>query len=235
MMRKVAAAVMLTGGVAAGWGGAPVAAAQPGCAELGGTREAGQLCRIHTSTPSYTLNLAFPTDYADQAALTDYLVQNRDGFVSVAQMPGARDLPYEMDGSTAQYRSGQPPNGTQSVVLEIFQDVGGPHPSNWYKSFNYDLHRRQPVTFDTLFAPGTRTSDALDAIFPLVQRDLQRQLGRRAALLSDAGTNPTHYQNFAITDDQLIFYFAPGELLPLAAGATSVRLSRTAIPPLAVG
>ena len=42
-----------------------------------------------------------------------------------------------------------------------------------------------------------------------------------------------NYQNFAITDDALIFYFAQGELLPSFAGATQVQVPRNAIPPLA--
>ncbi len=233
MMRRVLTAVSL--GIAAAWLGTPAAAAEVSCAELGGVSEAEQLCRIQATTEGYRLNLVFPTDYAEQDTLTDYVVQNRDGFVSVAQMPGPRAVPYEMDGSTERYRSGQPPGGTESVVLKIYQDIGGPHPSTWYKTFTYDLARHRPLTFDTLFGPDERSSDVLETIFPLVQRDLERQLGWRAAVLPGTGTDPAHYQNFAITDDELIFFFAPGELLPLASGATSARVARSAIPPLALG
>lgn len=232
MMRRAVTAVSL--GIAA-WLGIPAATAEVSCADLGGVGDAEQLCRIQTTTEQYRLNLVFPTDYADQDALTDYVVQNRDGFISVAQMPGPRAVPYEMDGSTERYRSGAPPGGTESVVLKIYQDVGGPQPSNWYKTFSYDLDRHRPITFDTLFGPGTRSSDVLETIFPLVQRDLERQLGWRAAVLPGTGTDAAHYQNFAITDDELIFFFAPGELLPLASGATSARVARSAIPPLALG
>lgn len=51
---------------------------------------------------------------------------------------------------------------------------------------------------------------------------------------SGSGMDPTHYQNFAITNEDVIFYFAPGELLPMSSGATSVKVPRAAIPPLAV-
>jgi hypothetical protein len=45
----------------------------------------------------------------------------------------------------------------------------------------------------------------------------------------------SHYQNFAITDDELIFYFAPGELLPASiAGAAQVHVPRNAVPPLTI-
>ena len=52
--------------------------------------------------------------------------------------------------------------------------------------------------------------------------------------MPSTGLDPTHYQNFAITDDELIFYFAPGEMLPAFAGATQAQVPRNAIPPLAI-
>jgi hypothetical protein len=227
-MRIMVAAALLVGLRT----GMPSAAAQPSCAGLGGVVETGQICHVHASAASYTVHLRFPVDYPDQQALTDYLVQNRDGFITVAQVPGSRDRPYQMDATAEQHRSGQPPKGTQSVVLKMFQDVGGPHPSTWYKAFNYDLQPRGPITFDTLFAPDSKP---LDAVYPIVQRELGRQTGLPGALIMPgSGLDPSHYQNFAITDNDLIFYFAPGELLPLSAGATSARVPRNAIPPLAV-
>lgn len=231
-MRILVVGALLAGGIVAGWPGAPRAVAQASCADLGGTIETEQICHVQASDPAYTLDLRYPIDYPDQTALTDYVVQNRDGFVTVAQTPGSRDLPYEMEATTEQHRSGQPPKGTRSVVLKIFQHVGGPHPSTWYKSFNYDLGPGRPITFDTLFAPGSKP---LEAIFPVVQRELARQAGLPYALIPPGnGLDPSHYQNFAITDDELIFYFAPGELLALNAGASTVRVPRNAIPPLAV-
>ena len=44
--------------------------------------------------------------------------------------------------------------------------------------------------------------------------------------------DPAHYQNFAVTDDAVIFYFGRAELLPSYAGATSVTVPRNAIPAL---
>jgi hypothetical protein len=222
----IAAAVLATAVLL----GCPAAAAQPACAGLGGT-EANQMCRVHVSSPTYTMNLTFPADYPDEQALIDYVTQNRDGFVNVAQSSGGRDQPYQMEATTEQHSSGQPPHNTRSVVLKFFQDVGGAHPSNWYKAFNYNLGARQPITFDNLFAPGTAP---LDAIFPLVQRDLEHQNALGAAIPPTTGLDPSHYQNFAITDDQLIFYFAPGEMLPAFAGPTQAQVPRSAIPALAI-
>jgi hypothetical protein len=212
-----------------GW---PAAAAPPPpCAGLGGTVDATQLCHVHATGPTYMLNMAFPVDYPDEQALIDYITQNRDGFVNVAQTSGSRDQPYQMEATTEQHTAGQPPHNTRSVVLKFFQDLGGAHPSNWFKAFNYNLGTKQPITFDNLFPPGTTP---LDTIFPIVQRDLERQNALGVAILPSTGLDPSHYQNFAITDDQLIFYFAPGEMLPALAGPVQAQVPRNAIPPLAV-
>jgi hypothetical protein len=230
-MRFLLAALVSASAVVLGW---PAAADPPSCAGLGGVVEAAQLCHVHSSSPTYALNLTFPADYPDQQALTDYITQNRDGFVSVAQgvAPGSggRDQLYQMDATTEQHSSGTPTH-TRSVVLKFFQDLGGAHPSNWYKAFNYNLGTRQPITFDSLFAPG---STPLDSIFPIVQRDLEGQNTLGAAISPSTGLDPSHYQNFAITDDQLIFYFGQGEMLPAVAGVTQAQVPRNAIPPLAI-
>lgn len=229
MRYLIAAAVMaaaLGSGALTGW----PAKAAPACDGLGGSVEAGQICHIHQTSPTYTLDIAFPVDYPDEQALTDYIQQNRDGFVNVAGT-GRRDQPYQMDATNEQHTAGQPPHNTRSVVMKFFQDVGGARPSNWYKAFNYNVGTKAPITFDTLFAPN---ANALDAIFPIVQRELERQTGLGIAVSPGAGHDPTNYQNFAITDDALIFYFAQGELLPSFASATQVQVPRNAIPPLAL-
>ncbi len=227
-MRYLIVAAVLAPAVLLGW---PAAAAPPSCAGVGGTVDAGQMCHVHATGPTYTLNMTFPADYPDEQALVDYIAQNRDGFVNVAQTSGGRDQPYQLEATTDQHSSGQPPHNTRSVVLKLFQDVGGAHPSIWYKAFNYNLGTKQPITFDNLFAPGTTP---LDAIYPIVQRDLERQTPLGAAILPSTGLDPSHYQNFAITDDQLIFYFAPGEILPAFSGAVQAEVPRSAVPPLAV-
>jgi hypothetical protein len=231
-MRYPIAAVALSAAVMLAWPAAPRSAAEPpSCAGVGGTIEAGQMCRVHATGPMYTLNMTFPADYPDEQALIDYIAQNRDGFINVAQGSGARDQPYQMEATTEQHTAGQPPHNTRSVVLKFFQDVGGSRTSTWYKAFNYNLGSKQPITFDNLFAPGTTP---LDTIFPIVQRDLNRQNPFGAAILPSTGLDPSHYQNFAITDDQLIFYFAPGEMLPAFAGPAQAQVPRNAIPPLAI-
>lgn len=233
-MRKMMSAALIAAGALLGWSGGAVAAADSACANLGGVLQDDQTCAVHAVTSTYTVNMTFPGDYPDQA-LTDFLGQNRDGFVNVAQTSsqtsGPRDVPYQMDVTSEQYHSGQAPGGTRSVVLKVFEDLGGPRPSTFYKGFNYDVAGQKAITFDTLFASNTKP---LDSIFPIVQREIGKQTGLGAAISPGSGLDASHYQNFAITDDELIFYFAPGELLPSLAGASQVHVPRNAIPPLAI-
>ena len=227
------AAVLTAAGVAAGLAAAPTAAAQPSvvpapsaCVDLGGTIDADQICRVHTEEPTYTLDYTFPTDYPDQEALTAYLKQTRDGFINVSEMPGSWNLPYVLDGRGTGYRTGPDNAGTRSVVFEVYENVGGAHPQTWFKSFNWDVAKKAPITFDTLFKPG---AEPLDVIFPIVQTDIARQLGVDAPIAPADGLDPAKYTEFAITDDSVIFYFGQGEIMAGAGGALQATIPRSAI------
>ena len=225
MTRSLRAAALLVAAILIGSGGSAVAQAQSPCADFGGTLD-GDTCRVHTATGAYIVDMRFPVDYADPAPMIDYLKQTRDGFVNVSQMPGSTNLPYSLDITSDEYRSGRAPGGTQSVVLKIYQNVDGAHPLTWYQAYNYNLNTRQPITFDTLFTAGSKP---LPVILPIVQKDIDTQFGSRVTISPGDGLDPSHYQNFALTDDELIFFFGQDELLPSAAGATSVRVPRSAV------
>lgn len=228
MTRFVKASAALAAALLLGWPVPAAASAQNACGDLGGTVDA-DVCRIHTTTNTYTFDAAFPTTYPDAGPMIDYLRQTRDGFVNVSQMPGSRNLPYELDIKETEYRSGPAQRGTRSVVFEIFQDVGGAHPSTWYKAFNYSLETGQPITYDSLFPPG---SQPLPLIFPVVQAELERTTGLENSFIPGAGLDPANYQDFAITDNELIFFFGQGELLPSAAGALVAHVPKATVSPI---
>jgi len=228
-MRILRVAAILVAGVLAWSTGTSMAAAQSACANLGGGVGPEGICRVHAANSTYTLDFSFPNEYPDQAALTAYLTQTRDGFINVSEMPGSRDLPYVLDAKGTGYRSGQAPGGTQSVIFEVYQNVGGAHPQTWYQAFNWTLDKRAPITFDTLFKRGAKP---LDVIFPIVERELQKQTGVTDSVLPGDGLDPANYQNFALTDDSVIFFFSQGELLPEAAGATQASVPRATLAPL---
>jgi hypothetical protein len=227
-MRFLAAA-MLTAGAVAGWVATPVAGAQSACADLRGSVDAGQICHVHVENPTYRLDYAFPADYPDQQALTAYLTQTRDGFVNVAEMPGSWNLPYVLDGKGTAYRSGPDDGGNRSVVFEVYENVGGAHPQTWYKSFNWDVAKKAPMTFDALFKPNTKP---LDVIYPIVQAEVNRQLGGDAPISPADGLDPAKYTEFAVTDDSVIFFFGQGEIMAGAGGALQATIPRAAIAPM---
>jgi hypothetical protein len=132
-MRIAIAAALLCGALAA----APASGAPASCATLGGVVEAGAQCRIQSSGADHTMDITFPLDYPDNQAIVDYLSQTRSGFLNVAQTPGTRTVPHQMTVTAESFRSAR----TRSVVLTLFQEVGGAHPSTWFKSFTYDVER----------------------------------------------------------------------------------------------
>jgi hypothetical protein len=210
-----------------GWSSVALAsAAPPKCADLSGVLDGDQMCRIQASDPAYTLDVGYPVNYPDQQSVVDYVKQTRDGFLNVAKMPGPRDMPYQLDTVATEYNSAVPPRGTQTVVFKTFQDVGGAHPQTFYKTFNWDQGLRKPITIDNLFRDGT---DPFPVILPIVASELEKQSGQPVAIAPSVGLDATKYQNFAITDDTVTFFFGQGELLPESAGALEVAVPRAPI------
>ena len=208
----------------------PASAAPPKCSDLKGGL-VGQNCVIEEGDPGYSLRISYPANYPDVQAVFDWVKQTRDGFVNVAKSPDARTMPYQLEVTPTEYNSAVPPRGTQSLVFKVFQDVGGAHPQTFYKAFNWDQGLRRPIVLDPagqekiqpLFQPGT---NPWPIIFPLVETDLEKQLGTKPAIAPQVGLNPATYENFAIQNDTLMFFFGQGAVLPESAGALSVTIPR---------
>lgn len=201
-------------------------AAQPGasgCLDIGGTVAADQSCRVHTETSTYTIDISYPLDYADQPALSEWVKQNRDGFVDFIAHTRPRDLPYRHELTPHSYRSGASTSGTQSVVFDVYDDTGA-HPVTGFKAFNYDLGRAAAITFDALFKPGTASVAMLD---PIVQRFMDRRWEGYEGPAPQNTLGAKVYQNFAITDDAIIFYIGQGMWLPEVAGPQRVSVPRS--------
>jgi Protein of unknown function (DUF3298) len=209
----------------AGWSSSAAAGAQSACGVLGGTVGPDQTCRAHSDAAEYTLDFRFPVDYPDQQAVVDFLTQRRDDFVGwVTSTPNS--YPGELDIIGHPYQSGAPDSGTQSMVLTIGTSAGV-HPVTTYKSFNYDLSTHAPVTFDALFRPG---AEPLEVLNPIVQRELDKHGATGSLTLDDLGAKA--YQNFAITDDAIIFFFNQDGLLPHERGPLTVEVPRTELASL---
>lgn len=202
---------------------AVAAAAPPKCSDLSGVLDGSGMCRIQTSDPTYTLSITYPVDYPDQQPVVDYVKQTRDGFLNVAKAPEPHEMPYELETTATEYNSALPPRGTESVVFKTYQGVGGAHPLTFYKSFNWDQTFRKPITGANLFREGTAP---YPLIYPVVVTELTKQLGQPVDIPPGVGLDPSKYENFAITNDAIIFFFDQGDILPEAAGALEVAVPR---------
>ncbi|GAB5015619.1 RsiV family protein [Mycobacterium avium subsp. hominissuis] len=219
------------------------AADQRDCLAIGGNVQSGNVCRIYEDAPTYMSDLRFSTDYTDSRPVIDFVTQTRDQFVRAAQSPGAQGLPYQLTIRYYNFRSGQPArsyqelgqpwHGTQTLVLMTQRLMDPSTPSGTtYKTFTFDYDRNRPVTFDSLFAPG---ANPMASIYPAVKTELERQQLDRKFKLEPAAVwqDPSHYQNFAITDDAVIFFFGTSELpISVEAGPLFAPVSRANLPPL---
>jgi hypothetical protein len=171
------------------------------------------------------MDFEFPVDYPDVAPIIDYVAQRRDEFVDWLKqypVPGGIQSGLHIDGKSYQSAS------TRSVVLTIGTE-GGVHPVTTYKSFNYDIDNNSPITFETLFRPGAQPLGVLN---PAVQRELDK---RQAEGVSAADVGVDAYQNFAITDESLIFFINQDASFPHYVGSLEVPVPRAELGPMLAG
>lgn len=206
----------------------PSAAAQqhPECTELNGSIGPAQTCHVSSVTPTYRIDMRFPLDYPDLRTVTDFLKQHRDEFLDWVATFGAsnqRGRPYEYAVTAMTFRSGTPESGTHSLVLKISNDTGlahEGHPNTTFQAFNFDVGKHAPITFDTLFRPGT---DPLAVLTPIVRRALNAPTAELAA---------TTYENFAITDEAVIFFFGQDQVVQDNSGPKQVTVPRAELAAL---
>ena len=69
-------------------------------------------------------------------------------------------------------------------------------------------------------------------IYPAVEQYIQKQQGLIDGIPPNVGLDPSKYQNFALTDDAVIFFFGQGELLAESAGPVEASVPRATLAPL---
>ena len=99
-----------------------------------------------------------------------------------------------------------------------------PHPITWFKAFNYDLSAQAPITLANLFRPGVKP---LDVVFPAVRRELEKRWQPEVLESMLGSVEDATFQNFALTDDAVIFFIGQGQLLGHPEGPLEVSVPRT--------
>jgi hypothetical protein len=203
----------------------PAASAQSPCDSLSGKIDPDGTCHVHAETLSYTLDFRFPVSYPDMRPVTDYIAHERDDFLDWLKkypVPDGTSSALNIGGRS--YES----SGTKSLVLNI-ETEGGVHPVTTYKAFNYDVEERAPITFDTMFKPGDAPLTVLN---PITQQALDK---REASDVTAADAGLDTYQNFAITDDSLIFFINQDGAFPHYVGSLRITVPRGELAPMLAG
>jgi hypothetical protein len=114
-----------------------------------------------------------------------------------------------------------------SVVFTITDYTGGAAPNTYFQSFTYDTAANQVLAFEDIFAEGV---DPL-SIIPIAR---EKVLAKLAELGMDAETAngfvPTgtdelvDFQNFALSDTDLLLFFGQTQVAPSAAGTVQINI-----------
>ncbi|WP_345229353.1 RsiV family protein [Mycolicibacterium helvum] len=189
-------------------------------------------CVWGTGHPRSNVDIEFPANTPLEQEVVDFATKTANDYYATEAPTRADPNPAgssELRVTGTAYTSGTAPAGTETVVLKTVQNISGTaHPMTWYKAFPYNRATQAPITFDALFAPGVKP---LDVILPIVNEQISTSSGEPFAADPAAGHDPANYQNFAVTDDAVIFFFDKDELRA-ATSDFQVSVPRSAIAPM---
>jgi hypothetical protein len=195
------------------------------CFDKGGVWDAeAERCLIRSS---FELEIAYPTELADYDIVTEtldaFVADQKEQFAQMLSF-GVESLPasyapwtLSMDYATYAYS-----DTIMTVVYTISQYAGGAHPNTYYQTFTFDLAENRLLTLEDLF-----TEAPYAVLTPLVAQNLMEQMGEWADVAwieNGTGDNPENYRNFALTEDELIFFIPPYQVAAYAAGSFEVRI-----------
>ncbi len=212
-------------------GAVAVAAQEDVCYEKGGMWNAEDT--ICTIQHRIDIDVSYPITLAQypivEQVVDEFIAETRSQFLGFVTAPEMFTFPsvggFFLSISYDEYRFS---DTIVSLVFTIGDYTGGAHPNSWYTTFTFDLEQGQEITLDDLFVEG---SNPLAVISPIIQQDLLARIGEMTDptwVEQGTGENPDNYQNFAITPDQLIFFFPPYQVAAYAAGPqeASIPLSQ---------
>ena len=196
------------------------------CFERGGywDTETGQ-CRYQAGL---TISIDYPLEYVDHEfadiTITEYLNAARRDFMTNFTEYGlgySSVANWELNITYGEFRFSE---DIVSIQFNIYEYSGGAHGNIYFETFTFDLANQKILNFDDLFQ---EEFDPLVTIAPIVQADLETQLGDMTDsqwIQDGTGSNPNNYRNFIITGESLIFLFPPYQVAAYVAGPQSVTI-----------
>ena len=157
-------------------------------------------------------------------------VENPDPEV-IKYIPGFgtdRKFAYGMEYETAQSAV------SVSFIFLMYEDVGGAHPSAYYRTFTFDKESGEALHIDDLFVAQSdfeaELSEQSRAILvPQIAQASQIPVADLDRTTLDAGTTPfiDNFGNFYLEGEFLVIVFPPYQVGPWALGTQEARIPRS--------
>lgn len=179
------------------------------------------------------IDLDYPIELAEQPVVADtigsWFAETQTSFIA-SYVPDFTLPSYVNNWTlTASYALYRHSDSVSSLVYTVGNYTGGAHPNYVFTTFTFDFETQQQVSleyfFQDAFVPWA-------TIGPLVDADLAAQLGEAADaswIEQGSGGNPDNYGAFALTEDSLVFFFAPYQVAAYAFGGLQVAIPLDAL------
>lgn len=201
-------------------------ALQTACEDIWGDWNAEtQRCE---SQVTYTIDIQYPIEYAAydfvMEPVTALINRQRDDILALRPFldtPLDPSPGYSVDLS---YESYQHSENIVTLVYTLFYYTGGAHPNSNYEAFTFDLEAGRQLTFDDVFPPENNPLDVISPIVIASQIEQQGEYADEQWITQGAGPDPANYQDFALTEDSIIFFFEPYQVAAYAYGPSQVEI-----------
>lgn len=164
-------------------------------------------------------------DLLVETTVDSFVQQTRGDFLNAFMESGAPDTmmisSWTMDVSHTEYQHSEQ---VFSLKFDIYTYTGGAHGLTVFSTYTFDLEKGQVLTLDDLFLPE---SNPLETLAPLAQAALREQLGADADIAwidEGASPDPINYSDFVLTEDALLIFFEPYQVVAYAYGPQTVTL-----------
>ncbi len=207
----------------------PVRAQEDACFDRGGlwNEETGK-CEFQTGLHiAITYPLEFVDDEFADITLTEFLNASRRDFLTNYSDYGLEFNSFGNWELNITYTIYQYSEDIISIQFDIYEYSGGAHGLSYFETFTFDLANQSVLTLGDLFQ---EEFDPLVTIAPIVQADLEAQLGEMSDsqwIQDGTGSNINNYGNFVVTSDSLILLFPPYQVAAYAAGPQIVEIPLT--------
>lgn len=220
-MRKLLLLIVLLSLVAV-W---PAAAQDDPCFDKGGWYDAAtDQCKV---SMGFTINVDYPMAVIGageiETEVDTFVADQRTQFIGWFNEAVDYPMiaPWELlllnDMTTTGY-------GLNTLRFTIYDYTGGAHGNTTFKTFLYDATTGVVYGFDALWQDGV---DPMPTLSTLVQSQLLASIGDMTDadwIASGTGENRANYQNFVLTDTELVFIFPPYQVAAYAAGPQEARI-----------